>query len=222
MTFKTAILIFTGTAVFAVSACAGTLTFNLTADGCTNSCGIPPFGTVTLTDGAPGSNSVLVKETLSPNEYFVGSGAGDALEFNTDLILDKVNPFLDIAFSSISTGFAVGPIPDSASAFGAFQASIACTACQGGKATNPVGPLTFTLTSLIGPLTINDFVANAARYYFAADIYGNNGNTGNVAALASGGPVDPVDPTPEPATMLLTLSGIGLVGIGVIRNKQKA
>jgi hypothetical protein len=216
-TIKSAILIFTGTAVFAVSACAGTLTFHLTADGCTNSCGTGPFGTIVLTDGAPGSNSVIVTETLTANESFAGTGAGDALEFITDLTLDKTNPFLDIAFSNISTGFDVGPIPDSASTFGKFQASITCAVCQGGKITNPPGPLTFTLTSLIGPFTASDFVANTGKYYFAADIRGNSGNTGNVAALA---PTDPVDPTPEPATMLLTLSGIGLVGIGVIRKNR--
>lgn len=194
-------------ALLAVSAPAATITYTLTQDGCTGTCGTSPFGTITLTDTGVGSTTVTVTETLKAGERFAGTGAGDALEFNVDKA---------ITISNISAGFAVGPAPDTASTFGTFLYSISCTSCSGGNAGNPTGPLTFTVTNS-GGLTINDFIANAGGYFFSSDIVGTNGNTGNVAALAganSGG-----SPTPEPGTLLLSLTGMGLVGLGWTRKR---
>ena len=169
--------------------------FTLNQDGCTGSCGVGPFGTITLVQTTV--TLVTVTEALSDLERFAGTGAGDALEFNV------AGP---ITIGGITVGFAIGPSPDTASTFGTFLASIICTACQGGKASNPPGPLSFTVTSATG-VTIADFKANAGGYYFASDIVGTNGNSGNVAAYGAS------TPTPEPGSLFTLLTGVGLIGL---------
>ena len=60
----------------AIPASASTLTFVLNQDGCTGTCGIAPFGTVTLTDNGTGALAfVTVTETMGANERFAGTGA---------------------------------------------------------------------------------------------------------------------------------------------------
>jgi len=145
---------------------------------------------------------VTVTEVLYDSALFAGTGAGDALEFNVS------GP---VTLGAITPGFAVGPAPDSASTFGIFLLSITCTVCQGGKASNPAGPLSFTVTSA-GGVSISDFTANAGGFYFASDIVGGNGNTGNVAATAG-----VISHTPEPLS--ISLIGLGLAGIGVFKRR---
>src|SRR3954453_4417297 len=53
-------------------------TFSLTNKGTLSAAG--PFGTLTVTQTAAGL--VTVKETLAPNEYYAGTGAGESLAFN--------------------------------------------------------------------------------------------------------------------------------------------
>ncbi len=185
---------------------ATVFTFNL--DACSGTCGAAPFGTVSLAQtGAGGVGTfVTVIETLAANERFAGSGAGDALEFNV------ASP---ITLGNLTAGFAVGPAPDTASAFGTFLESITCTVCQGGNANNPAGPLSFTVSSA-GGVTIADFTVNAGGYYFASDIVGTNGNTGNVATNGPGGIIQS---TPEPATLALT--GLGLLGLGAFGRRLR-
>src|SRR5882757_7776449 len=118
--------------------------FTLTLDGCTGTCGTAPFGTIQLVQTTP--TLVTVTETLSAGERFAGTGAGDALEFNV------LGP---ITINVLTSGFAIGPGPDSASTFGTFLKSVTCTTCQGGKASNPTGPLVFTVTSA-GGVSVTD------------------------------------------------------------------
>ena len=177
--------------------------YTLTQDGCTGTCGTAPFGTIDLAQTT--SSLVTVTLTLTSGERFAGTGAGDALEFNL-----AGNPAITIG--SITSGFGVGPSPDTASFAGSFGYSVACTSCTGGKATNPAGPLSFTVTSASG-VTIADFIANSGGYFFASDIVGVNGNTGNVAALGNTTPS-----VPEPSSLLLL--GTGALGVaGLIRRR---
>jgi PEP-CTERM motif-containing protein len=194
-----------GLAFLPAAGASTVFTFNM--DACSGTCGASPFGTVSLAQtGAGGAGTfVTVMETLAANERFAGTGAGDALEFNV------AGP---VTLGNITAGFDVGPAPDTASAFGTFLKSIACTACQGGNAGNPVGPLSFTVSSA-GGVTIADFTVNAGGYYFASDIVGNNGNTGNVGARGSG----IIQSTPEPATLALT--GLGLLGLGAFGRRLR-
>jgi hypothetical protein len=170
----------------------------LTEDACTGTCGTGPFGTIELIQTTP--TLVTVTLTLKAGEYFVGTGAGEALEFNV--------PGIAITIGNITAGFGVGPAPASASAFGTFLQSVSCTVCQGGKSTNPSGPLSFTVTGGSG-VTIASFAANAKGYLFAADIMGTNGNTGNVGALGSF--TGEGSTVPEPATVSLVGAGILMV-----------
>src|SRR5215471_16250148 len=118
--------------------------FNLTQDACTGGCGTAPFGTVTLSQTT--STLVTVTVTLNPGELYAGTGAGDALEFNV------AGP---ITINVLTSGFDIGGA-DTASAFGSFLDSVVCTACKGGKGSNPSGALQFTVTSAAG-VTISDF-----------------------------------------------------------------
>ncbi|MCU1340097.1 MAG: sorting protein [Bryobacterales bacterium] len=186
-----------GALALAPAATAATV-FQLTQDGCTGSggCGTAPFGNISLDQTTP--TLVTVTLTLKSGENFAGTGAGDALEFNV------VGP---VTIGSITSGFGVGPAPDTASTFGTFLHSVTCTSCQGG--TGPTGPLSFTVTSATG-VTISSFIANTGGFFFASDIFGNN-NTGNVAAIGPGSTV------PEPITSGLV--GVGLISLFLMRRR---
>jgi hypothetical protein len=201
-----------GTAILMGSAAlahADTLTYTLTQNGCSNSCGAGPFGTIVLSQTTVGT--VNVTETLASGVRYAGTGAGDALEFNVTGVSGGVS------ITGITSGFAVGPAPDTASTFGTFLYSVTCSTCQGGQVGNPSGPLSFTVSAT--GLTLADFTANAGGHYFASDVF-SNGNTGNVGANGPGTPggTPPPTPTPEPSSLLLL--GTGALGAaGVLRRR---
>lgn len=193
--------------LLAGSAWANTSTFTLDQDGCSGTCGLSPFATVTLTENGTGSSeTVTVTETLLTGDRYAGTGAGEALEFNVN------SP---VTITSLSANFAAGTGGASASAFGSFLDFVTCTACQGGKASNPAGPLSFTVGSATG-VSIASFIANTGGYFFASDIVGSNGNTGNVADKSAG----VLSATPEPGTITMLLSGLMLMGVSMVRRKR--
>lgn len=192
---------------------ASTISYALDVNGCSAGCGTPPFGSIKLDDGG-GGGTVTVSVTLADQEVFAGGGAGDALAFN---LKSSATPGLVITLQD-PTNFQVGSA-DHTSAFGDFSYSVVCKTCSGGKATNPPGPLVFTVTSTPG-ISLTDFTLNSKNYYFSSDIAAllpGGTNTGNVGgdglSTTAAGP----GPTPEPATILLSLAGFGLTGLAKAR-----
>ena len=189
---------------------AQAIPFSLNQDGCTGGCGSGStvFGTVDVVQGID-ANHVNVTVTLNSPSQFIKTGAGDALEFNI-----AGDPAISI--TNLTSGFSVGPAPDSASTFGAFDYSVTCSGCGNGGSSPLPGPLTFTVArSDLGALSATDFDGNAGDFYFASDIIGPSGKTGNVAAVGGG-----VTRVPEPASLLLL--GSGMLGLGAWGRRRRS
>ena len=168
------------------SASAATLSFPLTSDFCTGTCGTAPFGTVTATDIAAGEVQVTV--TLTAGETFAKTGA---LSMNT-LAWDLAGtPTLTDFTSAATNNQAVALASTTAGSIGGngsgtWQYAIDCPTC--GNGTSPpqlLSPITFDISAT--GLSTASFVQNPpsnghAGLFFAADIMGANGNTGVVGA----------------------------------------
>lgn len=183
--------------VFATPASAD-LIYSLMVDTCTGGCGTAPFGTVSLHQ--VNATTVQVTETLATSVVFVKIGSGNALEFN-------ITNSPTVTISGITTGFTYTG-SSSASGLGNFGYAIACSGCGPGASSPLPGPLVFQVSVASGSLSITNFIANSGGFVFASDIKGTSGNTGEVATRA-----------PEPASM--TLLGVGLFGIGLIRRRRQ-
>ena len=167
------------------SASAATLSFPLTSDFCTGTCGTAPFGTVTATDIAAGEVQVTV--TLTAGETFAKTGA---LSMNT-LAWDLAGIPTLTDFTSFTNNQAVALASTTAGSIGGdgsgtWQYAIDCPTC--GNGTSPpqlLSPITFDISAT--GLSTASFVQNPpsnghAGLFFAADIMGANGNTGVVGA----------------------------------------
>lgn len=160
------------------------------------------------------STEVLVTVTLDGGAtYFIDSGSGNHPGFGFNIIGDPTtitianldSPWVSADAHVASTGTSGG--------FGTFDYYIDNPG-PGGSQHNGV-PLSFDVTDASG-LSVNNFVSNGTNY-FVADI-GIGSNTGlagdsvctsGCGGGGGGGGGDPV--APEPASMLLSMSGLGLI-----------
>lgn len=209
-----------GAAVAAAGLMAGTiatpanatvLTYSLTSDFCTGTCGTAPFGTVTVSSIS--STEVSVNLTLKAGEVFAQGGAGKSLLFDL-----AGNPSISVSnltsmFTATSTASGKTIHADGS---GSWEYSIDCTGC--GSGTSPPtssGPLNFDIT-VAGGINPSSFIQNGNLLFFATDIGGTNGKTGDVgASLAT-----TTRSVPEPGA--LALVGGALVLFGLMRRRRAA
>ena len=204
----TAVLIGTAT-----SASANTITFSLTSDFCSGTCGTAPFGTVTATD--IGAGEVQVTIALKAGEDFAktGAGGGNTLLWNlsgTPTLTDFTSAATNnqpVALASTTAGSIM------ADGSGTWQYAVNCPTCGNGEsAPTLLSPITFDISST--GLSTANFVQNGNGLFFAADISGTNGNTGVVGAPTA----VPVPAVPEPSS--LAILGAALIGFRLARRKR--
>jgi PEP-CTERM motif len=176
------------------------------------------FGTVRLHQ--VNSTTVKVTVTLTSGEFFAGTGAGYALTW--DITGDPhITITGDPAPAAMQTGFTAEPFVAGetykASPFGNFNYAVDCSACQGGKTTNPAGPLVFDV-SLASGLLISSFTKNTDGFVFAVDIFKSTLCSGACTGVVGTNGIS-VRTVPEPATLLIF--GVGLGGIGAWRRRRK-
>jgi hypothetical protein len=191
----------------AASTASANLVFNLQDYGqCTGGCGTGVLGTVTLTQFD--ANTVTVDVELAPNFFVATGGPHESFAFNAPA---------GITIGTLPSNFSDGASPTLDAGFGVFGYGI----------TGP-DPSNHCCQSLIfnvskTNLSIADFGATTAGYYFEADIFGaSTRNTGEVAALGcvsgddcGGGGTQSI--TPEPFSFVLVGSGLALLGLRRLR-----
>jgi hypothetical protein len=182
---------------------ADALQFDLTVDHCTGGCGIPPFGTVTLSQNG---TAVDVTVQLNSPNWFIKTGAGDsqAFGFNANGVVVG-----DITVGPHTPTLAAAAGPFHMDGAGNFAFGINCPTCGNGA------PDAFNTNILfhVVDATIADF-GNA----FAADIFSNNLNglngNGNTGVVSTG-----LSPVPEPSSLLLL--GTSMVALRMVGRRLK-
>jgi hypothetical protein len=167
-------------------------------------------GVITLTQN--GANSVNVNvDLINPTYGFVNTG-GPHTPFAFSLAGAGA---LSIAFTTPVGGspFSLNTAGGSNTPYGDYGVAIDSSAGNG-SANGYFGDLLFTLTR-VGGLSTDDFIANAAGWYFSADL-SNGTNTGAQAWTRT----STTQEVPEPLTLSLFMAG--LAGVTVMRRRRTA
>jgi hypothetical protein len=201
-----------GLAFSAPSAEASVITSNFTVADPAAGLGAGPYGTVTVTDFVGG---VTIDVMLPTGWLFVNSGNGtnhEAFAFNLNQAIDltkikltgpeAVDFTVDLTVPAFETG-----------GIGQFTHGITVNGGNGGSNGQP-GPIHLEIT--FAGLDVDDFVKNAAGYYFGADVGNLLGQTGSVGANTLTAAV------PEPSTWAMMILGFFGVGFMAYRRKSTA
>lgn len=184
-----------------------TLTDTLNSAGTCNTCGSPPFGTITITQAAPGDELVFTV-ALAPGDTFARTGVNNAFSFSFATGGETI--------TGLPTNFAQATTPFNNSPFGYFTYAISY------NSGNPVSTLTFDLPDS-GTLSASNFSLSTNP---------NDGHTFD-AAYFEADILVPTDPTvgatnapiatavPEPTTWAMMLLGFAGIGFMSYRRKSK-
>ena len=188
------------------------ITFNLTSDHCTGTCGTAPFGTVDVTQVGANVNFLVDLANGPPNTVgWAQTGAADfqLFKFNaTGVVLGDIS--VTQTFAGQSLAAATGAFNGDGT--GAFTFGIECTTCGNGA----LG-ITSNIVFSIANATIADVTApNANLNIFVADVF--SGQTGNT------GPVDVSVPGPIAGAGLpgLVVALFGMIGLARRRRNRQA
>jgi len=189
------------------SAAGATTIYSLTGDHCTGGCGVPPFGTVSLTQSG---TTVDVTVHLNSGFAYAKTGAADdqAFKFNAT----------GVSLADITVNAHAPTLTADAGAFngdgtGTFGFGIICGGCGGGASDTFTSDITFHVANAsIADLTHPNSLGNV----FVADIWSQaTGNTGPVFAttcLSGCAEINQLGAVPEPTSIVLLGSALLLAG----------
>ena len=206
-------------AALALAGSAHAAIYTLDQDGCTGSCGLSSYGTVTTT--GEGTTSINFVVSLDPGVFFNQAGtAHDSLAWN--LVGDPA-----ITVSGLPATFAANGAQSAGAhhenGFGDFGYAVDWIGPPTNNGALGVQTLNFTITGAVNlTLTPNDLT------WLTVDITrGPNGPTGVIGGTlcvtqdcghegGGGGPI------PEPATWAMMLIGFGGMGAILRHNRRRA
>ena len=186
------------------------VTFDLTSDHCTGTCGPAPFGTVDVTQVGANVNFVV---DLAGTNGWAQTGA-------VDFQLFKFNATgVSVGDISVNQTFAGQTLQGNTGTFngdgtGPFTFGVSCTTCGNGNLGITSDLVFHVANATIAELTVPNTLGNI----FVADIF--NGRTG--AGSGNTGPVDVTGVIPEPETYAMLLAGLGLMGFVARRRRRNA
>ncbi len=187
---------------------ADSITFQITSDHSTVGLGIPPFGTVTLTQNGV---NVDFNITLATGYDFLQSGSTDGQFFKFNGLGVTVGDIVNINQNFTNFVLIADTGTFNGDGTGNFTFGITSVPPVNGNSTPYFGPLTFTVDNA----TIADLTQpNNNGILFVADLFSvSTGGTGP-ADVTPGGKV----PDSGATAMLL---GLGLSGLGLVRRFVK-